>query len=180
MNRHNAEHYGYFENTTFIEDVKTQAGEIKFYDSNTGKLLFTAPKGRSMENFLEESRDHGWPSFRGTLGSNDTFLFCCFERTGTAILCYENLNTLLTLDSSCCYLRRPRSELGLRSCFTQWRVGQCRWHASGTQLARWQGFALLHQPCECCWKSYLTSRVAGKSPEKHSNFFITKQNLLRI
>lgn len=37
---------------------------IEFYDSVTGKLLFTAPKGRSMENFLVESAKHGWPSFR--------------------------------------------------------------------------------------------------------------------
>lgn len=38
---------------------------IDFYDSNTGKLLFTAPQGgRSMEDFLVESRAHGWPSFR--------------------------------------------------------------------------------------------------------------------
>lgn len=39
-------------------------GEVKFYDSNTGKLLFVAPKGRSMEAFLKESASHGWPSFR--------------------------------------------------------------------------------------------------------------------
>jgi hypothetical protein len=68
FNRHYAEHSGYFEKTSFIDDAKTAAaaGEINFYDSNTGKLLYTAPKGRSLENFLEESRAHGWPSFRGT------------------------------------------------------------------------------------------------------------------
>ena len=38
--------------------------EINFYDSNSGKLLFTAPRGRSMDAFLSESRSHGWPSFR--------------------------------------------------------------------------------------------------------------------
>ena len=37
---------------------------MHFYDSNTGKLLFTAPIGRSWEDFLAESRHHGWPSFR--------------------------------------------------------------------------------------------------------------------
>lgn len=37
---------------------------VDFYDSNTGKLLFTAPQERSMEDFLVESRTHGWPSFR--------------------------------------------------------------------------------------------------------------------
>lgn len=56
---------GYFETTDFIKDARQQP-EINFYDSNTGKLLFTAPKGRSMEDFLVESRAHGWPSFRGT------------------------------------------------------------------------------------------------------------------
>ena len=37
---------------------------MHFYDSNTGKLLFTAPIGRSWDDFLDESRHHGWPSFR--------------------------------------------------------------------------------------------------------------------
>jgi peptide methionine sulfoxide reductase MsrB len=64
FNRHYAEHSGYFEKTNFIEKVKTAVGEINFYDSNSGKLLFTAPKGRSLEEFLLESRRHGWPSFR--------------------------------------------------------------------------------------------------------------------
>jgi len=36
----------------------------EYYDSNTGKLLFTAPVGRSFKDFLVESRAHGWPSFR--------------------------------------------------------------------------------------------------------------------
>jgi peptide methionine sulfoxide reductase MsrB len=64
FNRHYAEHSGYFETKSkFLEDGRTQT-EIKFYDSNTGKLLFTAPKGRTMEDFMLESRAHGWPSFR--------------------------------------------------------------------------------------------------------------------
>src|SRR3569623_1018113 len=62
---------GYFESTDFIKDVKMlgDQGENEFYDSNTGKLLYTAPRGRSMDDFLVESRAHGWPSFRGTLYS---------------------------------------------------------------------------------------------------------------
>jgi hypothetical protein len=55
---------GYFEKTTFLKDCKTVDGTIDFYDSNSGKLLFTAPKGRTLEDFLVESRNHGWPSFR--------------------------------------------------------------------------------------------------------------------
>lgn len=35
-----------------------------YADSNTGTLLFTAPKGRTMQEFMVESRAHGWPSFR--------------------------------------------------------------------------------------------------------------------
>ena len=38
--------------------------EITFYDSNTGKPLFQAPRGRTMDEFLKESYAHGWPSFR--------------------------------------------------------------------------------------------------------------------
>mmetsp|Transcript_8121 Transcript_8121/g.12549 ORF Transcript_8121/g.12549 Transcript_8121/m.12549 type:complete len:115 (-) Transcript_8121:76-420(-) len=46
------------------DDGGSIGGEITFYDSNTGKPLFCAPRGRSMEDFLQESRAHGWPSFR--------------------------------------------------------------------------------------------------------------------
>jgi hypothetical protein len=64
-------HYcsGYFEGKPkFLEEAKAKKdGTIDFYDSNTGKLLFTAPKGRSMDAFLTESRAHGWPSFRGKI-----------------------------------------------------------------------------------------------------------------
>jgi hypothetical protein len=35
-----------------------------YYDSVTGKPLFRAPIGRSMDEFLAESNVHGWPSFR--------------------------------------------------------------------------------------------------------------------
>ena len=65
FNRHYAEHSGYFEGSPkFLEEARTAKGEMTFYDSNTGKPLFIAPRGRSMEDFLVESRAHGWPSFR--------------------------------------------------------------------------------------------------------------------
>jgi len=67
FNRHYAEYSGYFEETSFLadeSDTASEASPIEFYDSNTGKLLFTAPKGRSFQDFLTESRRHGWPSFR--------------------------------------------------------------------------------------------------------------------
>jgi peptide methionine sulfoxide reductase MsrB len=63
FNRHYAEHSGYFEGTSFIQDLKA-SGEISFYDSNSGKPLYVAPRGRTVDEFLAESRAHGWPSFR--------------------------------------------------------------------------------------------------------------------
>lgn len=64
FNRHYAEYAGYWESTSFLKSIKDEEGPIKFYDSVTGKHLFTAPVGRSMEDFVKESRSHGWPSFR--------------------------------------------------------------------------------------------------------------------
>ena len=59
-NRHYAENSGYFEKQAeFMTQTKTKQ-PIEFYDSNTGKLLFTAPKARSMEEFMVESKAHGW------------------------------------------------------------------------------------------------------------------------
>jgi len=62
-NRHYAEHSGYFEGTAFLKSVD-RSGVENFFDSVSGKLLFSAPRGRSWADFIEESRDHGWPSFR--------------------------------------------------------------------------------------------------------------------
>jgi peptide methionine sulfoxide reductase MsrB len=39
-------------------------GETTYYDPADGKPLFIAPRGRSFESFLKESKAHGWPSFR--------------------------------------------------------------------------------------------------------------------
>jgi hypothetical protein len=69
QNRHYAEYAGYWQTTDFLKYVKENYKEgesepIKFYDSVTGKLLFQAPIGRSMNDFLKESQKHGWPSFR--------------------------------------------------------------------------------------------------------------------
>ena len=68
FNRHYAEYAGYWETTSFLKtydaDMDAESGEINFYDSNTGKLLFMAPRGRTMEEFVAESKSHGWPSFR--------------------------------------------------------------------------------------------------------------------
>jgi len=37
---------------------------MKFYDSITGQPLFVAPRGRSIDDFVVESRNQGWLSFR--------------------------------------------------------------------------------------------------------------------
>ena len=66
-NRHYAEHRGYWRSTDFVEEATkeyAEKGKINFYDSNTGNLLFIAPKGRSFDEFINESMSHGWPSFR--------------------------------------------------------------------------------------------------------------------
>jgi len=66
-NRQFAERAGYFQYTSF-EDAVLASGQtgtpITFYDSVTGKPLFVAPIGRSADQFLKESKIHGWPSFR--------------------------------------------------------------------------------------------------------------------
>ncbi|EEC49902.1 predicted protein [Phaeodactylum tricornutum CCAP 1055/1] len=64
FNRHYAEHAGYWQTTEFLKSIKEEEQPIKFYDSVTGVHLFTAPVGRTMEEFLLESQKHGWPSFR--------------------------------------------------------------------------------------------------------------------
>jgi len=68
FNRHYAEHSGYFRSTGFPRYLHHAQGEgeqtMDFFDSNTGELLFTAPKGRSWDAFWKESVSHGWPSFR--------------------------------------------------------------------------------------------------------------------
>ena len=64
FNRHYAEHAGYFaESKDFLQEME-KGEEITFYDSVTGKPLFVAPRGRTMDEFKKESRSHGWPSFR--------------------------------------------------------------------------------------------------------------------
>ena len=67
-NRHYAEHSGYAwtANITWVEQCRglKEGDTITYYDSVSGKPLFIAPKGRTMEQFLTESRAHGWPSFR--------------------------------------------------------------------------------------------------------------------
>ena len=68
FNRHFAEHSGYLtkcpEFLAACQQAEKTKRTITFYDSNTGKPLFEAPKNRTMQEFLAESKQHGWPSFR--------------------------------------------------------------------------------------------------------------------
>ena len=65
-NRHYAEHSGYSftSSKTWIQEITQNGGELTYYDSVTGKPLFIAPKGRTVDQFIQESKAHGWPSFR--------------------------------------------------------------------------------------------------------------------
>ena len=89
FNRHYAEFAGYWQTTDFLNSLKDENLKlpIEFYDSVTGKLLFTAPVGRSLEDFLLESQKHGWPSFRDE-EVNWEYVRClkdgeCVSTTGT-------------------------------------------------------------------------------------------------
>jgi hypothetical protein len=60
-NRRFAEPAGYFESTNLIERMFSSQPEepVTFYDSVTGKPLFVAPNGRSVNEFVAESKVHG-------------------------------------------------------------------------------------------------------------------------
>merc|ERR1711990_1388668 len=67
FNRHYAEHSGYAftAKRTWVNTITANGGaEITYYDSVTGKPLFIAPRGRTVQEFIMESKAHGWPSFR--------------------------------------------------------------------------------------------------------------------
>lgn len=59
FNRVFAEMGGYFEGTSFEDEVrrvvKETGGPVTFYDSVSGKPLFRAPIGRSVDAFMTES-----------------------------------------------------------------------------------------------------------------------------
>lgn len=68
FNRHYAEFSGYWETTSFLENVQSNIDNgttLTFYDSGwKGSPLFTAPVDRTWDEFIQESTKHGWPSFR--------------------------------------------------------------------------------------------------------------------
>ena len=66
FNREAAELRGYWKTEScFLQEMRRSCTlPVSFYDSVSGDLLFVAPVGRSMAEFLAESDHHGWPSFR--------------------------------------------------------------------------------------------------------------------
>ena len=66
FNRHYAEYSGYAfkEPRTWLSEIQSQSEPVTYFDSVTGKPLFKAPVGRSVQEFIDESKKHGWPSFR--------------------------------------------------------------------------------------------------------------------
>lgn len=64
FNRHFAEASGAYRfDSTFLREIDRDSPTV-FYDSVSGKPLFVAPLGRTLDAFLAESDAHGWPSFR--------------------------------------------------------------------------------------------------------------------
>lgn len=66
-NRHYAEASGSWRGSELYKLVTGPSPPtvpISFYDSVTGKELFRAPVGRTLNEFIAESNVHGWPSFR--------------------------------------------------------------------------------------------------------------------
>ena len=50
----------YWTKTTFFDEAKKEweeTGEVKFFDSVTGKQLFVAPRGRTFQEFIKQLRD---------------------------------------------------------------------------------------------------------------------------
>ena len=65
FNRLYAEPPGYWRTSGLLAELaRTPDDTLVWYDSVSGKPLFVAPRGRSLEAFLRESEVHGWPSFR--------------------------------------------------------------------------------------------------------------------
>jgi hypothetical protein len=112
-NRHFAEYAGYFTTTNWLDEVdKTK--ETTYYDSVTGKPLFIAPRGRSFEQFVKESKVHGWPSFRDEVPHAFLLNFTCI-----AVDVHRCLSILCLL--ACMF---PLSESSVGVCDEGWHA--CR------------------------------------------------------
>lgn len=63
-NRQFAEAAGYFAGVGAFMAELEGATALEFFDSVTQRPLFRVPGGRTMQAFIDESKVHGWPSFR--------------------------------------------------------------------------------------------------------------------
>eukprot|EP00929_Paragymnodinium_shiwhaense_P047616 TRINITY_DN24142_c0_g1_i1.p1 TRINITY_DN24142_c0_g1~~TRINITY_DN24142_c0_g1_i1.p1 ORF type:complete len:615 (+),score=112.35 TRINITY_DN24142_c0_g1_i1:105-1949(+) len=64
FNRVANEDNGYFLSSSFMQEAQ-KVKAMDFFDSNDSLPIFKVPgKGRSLADFLEESKKYGWPSFR--------------------------------------------------------------------------------------------------------------------
>lgn len=62
---HAAENHFYYKKTQWRKELKAvEDGVLTYYDSVSGLPVFIAPRGRSLQQFLDETDKHGWPSFR--------------------------------------------------------------------------------------------------------------------
>mmetsp|Transcript_14586 Transcript_14586/g.29181 ORF Transcript_14586/g.29181 Transcript_14586/m.29181 type:complete len:181 (+) Transcript_14586:22-564(+) len=61
-----AEPSGYFRSSrvNLFARFKPEESSHTFYDSVCGIPLFVAPRGRTMQEWMKETYEHGWPSFR--------------------------------------------------------------------------------------------------------------------
>ena len=59
-----ARSYAFDDDRTYLADLNSQSGAITFFDSVNGKAVFKAPVGRTIQELIDESEFHGWPSFR--------------------------------------------------------------------------------------------------------------------
>lgn len=122
---------GYFEKTKFIDDAKTTNGEITFNDSNTGKLLFTAPKGRSMEQFLVESRQHGESLILATPLHSQNCRKAHVLTVALIFISWSIDKTARMAEVRCCFVMR-----GLPLDWIIWNARFSCWHTSPTDSFR--------------------------------------------
>ena len=67
FNRRGAEPSGSWQHTALAAAATaaaTAGRSLTFYDSTSRRPLFVVPRNRTMADFLAESQQHGWPSFR--------------------------------------------------------------------------------------------------------------------
>jgi len=59
-----AEPRSLYEVVSLFKEMRKNDGPTTFYDSVSGEPLFIAPRGRTQEDFENDTTEHGWPSFR--------------------------------------------------------------------------------------------------------------------